>query len=91
VGNLLTQSLAYPTAPPLTTPRATSSGRPLLDESAIEGFLVGLPSTIQRGRSSRVHLDDNWKLSADTPKGNLVNLPDVQLGGWRAKPRNNST
>jgi hypothetical protein len=38
--------------------------------------------TIEPGRTTRVHLDDNWKPPADAPKGDLTTMPDGNPVGW---------
>jgi hypothetical protein len=37
---------------------------------------------IKAGRTTRVHLDDKWQPPADTPKDELVTMPDGKPVGW---------
>jgi hypothetical protein len=45
---------------------------------------VEVPVTIQRGRLTRVHLDDKWQLPPATPKTELVSTPRDEPVGWKA-------
>jgi hypothetical protein len=40
---------------------------------------------IERGRTTRIHLDNDWKIPSDAPKSELVTMPDGNPVGWRAK------
>jgi len=61
-------------------------GRYLVKAQANDYFRVSVPVTIKRGQTTSIHLDDNWKLPADTPRTELVSLPDGQPVGWQADP-----
>lgn len=72
----------YAKAPrPVTLP----AGRYLVKAQANDYFWVDVPVTIEGGQTTRVHLDDNWKLPADTPKTELVSLPNGKPVGWQAE------
>jgi hypothetical protein len=62
------------------------AGRYLVKAQANDYFWVEVPVTIERGQTTRVHLDDNWKLPAQTPKTELVSLPNGNPVGWHAEP-----
>ena len=50
-----------------------------------EGFVhVEVPIVIERGRTTRVHLDAEWKPPVDASKSELVTLPNSYAVGWRA-------
>jgi hypothetical protein len=66
-------------------PVALPAGRYLVKAHAKDYFWVNVPVTIERGRTTRVHLDDNWKLPANTPKTELVSMPNGNPVGWRAE------
>jgi hypothetical protein len=72
----------YATAP---RPVALPTGRYLVKAQAEDYFRVEVPVTIERGRTTKVHLDDNWKLPPDTPKSQLVCMPNGNPVGWRAE------
>jgi len=74
------------------TPRQVGlpAGRYVVKAEASDYSVVQVPVTIQRGRITRIHLDDNWKLSAETPQNELVNLPNGKPVGWRADSTNQS-
>jgi hypothetical protein len=72
----------YDAAPRLV---ALPAGRYLLKTQANEYVCVDVPVTIERGRTTKVHLDDQWKLPADTAKKELVSLPDGNPVGWSAE------
>ncbi|HEV2436817.1 MAG TPA: hypothetical protein VG077_12525 [Verrucomicrobiae bacterium] len=61
-------------------------GRYLVEAQANDYFRVSLPVTIESGQTTRVHLDDHWKPPADTPKTELVWLPNGNAVGWQAEP-----
>jgi len=72
----------YDAAPCLV---ALPAGRYLVKAQANDYVCVDVPVTIERGRTTKVHLDDQWKLPADTAKRELVNLPDGNPVGWCAE------
>jgi len=45
---------------------------------------VEVPVTIERGRTTKVHLDDRWQLPAYASNGQLVSLPNHEPVGWLA-------
>jgi hypothetical protein len=47
-------------------------------------FQVEVPVIIERGRLTRVHLDDKWHLPPATPKTELVAPPNGEPVGWKA-------
>ena len=49
-----------------------------------EGLLVNIPVVIERDRTTKVHLDEKWKLPADTQKTEVVSAPGGYPVGWRA-------
>ena len=65
---------------------ALPAGRYLVRAQAADYLRVEVPVTIERGRTTRVHLDDKWKLPPDTPNRELVSLPNGNPVGWRAEP-----
>ena len=60
------------------------AGRYFLKAQANDYLWVDVPVTIERGQTTRVHLDDNWKLPATASKAELVSLPNGNPAGWRA-------
>ena len=60
------------------------AGRYFLKAQANDYLWVDVPVTIERGQTTRVHLDDNWKLPANASKTELVSLPNGNPAGWRA-------
>jgi hypothetical protein len=60
-------------------------GRYIVKAQAKDYLQVEVPVTIERGRTTRVHLDDKWNLPADTSKRELVSLPNGNPVGWRAE------
>jgi hypothetical protein len=57
-----------------------------LVKARAENYLpVVVPVTVVPGRTTRVYLDDQWQLPADTPKKELVSLPDGSPVGWCAE------
>jgi hypothetical protein len=60
------------------------AGRYLVKAEAKDHFWVKVPVTIDIGRTTRVHLDDNWKPPGNAPKGDLVTMPSGSPVGWRA-------
>jgi hypothetical protein len=63
---------------------ALPAGRYLVVAQATDYFWVSVPVVIDRGRTTRVHLDDSWKLPSETPQTSVVSLPDGIPVGWRA-------
>jgi len=63
---------------------ALPAGRYLLKAQANDYLRVSVPVTIKRGQTTTLHLDDNWKLPPDTPKTELVCLPNGNPVGWQA-------
>jgi hypothetical protein len=63
---------------------ALPAGRYLVKAQAKDYFWVEVPVTIERGRTTRVHLDDNWKLPATAPTSGIVSLPNGKPVGWSA-------
>ena len=61
------------------------AGRYLVRAEAEDYVSVEVPVVIERGRTTRVHLDDNWKLAPGTPGRELVSLPNGNPVGWRAE------
>ena len=45
---------------------------------------VTVPVVIERGRTTKVHLDDNWQPLRGTQKNQVVSAPDGNPAGWRA-------
>ena len=64
---------------------ALPAGQYLVKAQAKDYRQVELTVTIERGRTTRAHLDGNWKLPAATPKNELVAMPNGQPVGWRAQ------
>ncbi len=64
---------------------ALPSGNYLVRSRANDYLRVEVPVIIERGRTTRVHLDGGWKYPAGTPMNELVSLPDGNPVGWRAK------
>jgi hypothetical protein len=65
---------------------ALPTGRYLVKAQAKDYLWVEVPVTIERGRTTGVHLDDKWQPSADIPKAELVVTPKGNPVGWRAEP-----
>jgi hypothetical protein len=61
------------------------AGRYLVKARAKDYLRVEVPVTIEPGRTTRIHLDDNWKPAADTPNREWVSLPNGNPVGWRAE------
>ncbi|MGP8198390.1 MAG: hypothetical protein ACLQU4_02675 [Limisphaerales bacterium] len=62
-------------------------GSYVVKAQAKDYFWVNVPVTIERGRTTRVHLDENWRPPADAPKDEVVIGPDGSPVGWRAPSR----
>jgi hypothetical protein len=67
---------------------ALPAGRYVIKAEAGDYSMVQVPVTIERGRTTRVHLDDNWNAPADTPRNELVGMPNGKPAGWRADSTN---
>ena len=63
---------------------ALPAGRYLVKAKANDFLWVAVPVTIEHGRTTRVHLADNWQIPADAPKSELVSMPNGNPIGWRA-------
>src|SRR5208337_4182405 len=63
---------------------ALPAGRYLVKAKADDYLWVAVPVTIEGGRTTRVHLADNWKTALDASKSALVNMPNGNPIGWRA-------
>jgi hypothetical protein len=61
------------------------AGKYLVKAQAKDYFWVEVPVTIESGHTTRIHLDDNWKLPADVSKKELVSLPNGRPVGWLAE------
>jgi hypothetical protein len=64
---------------------ALPAGQYLVKAQAQDYLQVEVPVTIEAGRTTRVHLDNNWKLPASTSKRELVSTPNGIPVGWRAE------
>lgn len=65
---------------------ALPAGQYLVKARAQDYLRVEVPVLIEPGRTTKVHLDDNWKLPAGTPRSELVSTPNGNPVGWRAEP-----
>jgi hypothetical protein len=65
---------------------ALPAGRYLVKARANDYLRVEIPVIIQGGRTSRAHLDGNWKPPAGIPKREVVSMPNGNPVGWRAEP-----
>ena len=65
---------------------ALPAGQYLVKAEANGYFQAQVPVTIERGRTTEVHLDEHWKLPPGAPANELVSLPDGHPVGWRAGP-----
>ncbi len=67
------------------TPRrvALPPGHYLVWAPATDYLRVQVPVIIERGRLTRVHLDNEWRLPATTPRTEVVCTPNGQPVGWR--------
>jgi hypothetical protein len=59
-------------------------GRYLVKAQASDYYWVNVPVTVERGRTTRVHLDDNWQPPERAANKELVIGPDGNPVGWRA-------
>lgn len=68
-------------------PRKVSlpAGWYLVKAEAEDYSLVEAPVHIESGRTTRVHLDDNWRPPPSVPKSEIVSAPDGIPVGWRAE------
>ena len=64
---------------------ALQPGNYIVRSRANDYLRVEVPVIIERGRTTRVHLDGDWKYPAGTQMRELVSLPDGNPVGWRAK------
>ncbi|MDB6022963.1 MAG: hypothetical protein JWQ04_2820 [Pedosphaera sp.] len=62
---------------------ALPPGRYLVKAQAQDYSLAEVPVKIERGRTTRVHLDDQWKPLANAPNRGVVTLPNGNPVGWR--------
>lgn len=60
-------------------------GQYLVKAQAKDYLWVEVPVTIAPGRTTRVHLDDNWNLPAAVAKRDFISLPNGHPVGWRAE------
>jgi hypothetical protein len=72
----------YEKAPRLVT---LPPGKYLVKAQAKDYFWVNVPVTIKRGRTTRVHLDQDWQIPTYAAKTDVVSLPDGNPVGWRAE------
>jgi hypothetical protein len=70
----------------LTSPRLVSlrPGNYTVKAQATEWLSVNVPVIIECGRTTKVHLDENWKPPAGTQKTEVVSAPGGYPVGWRA-------
>lgn len=64
-------------------PVALSAGQYLVKAPAKNGCWLEVPVVIEPGRTTRVHLDGDWKYPAGTPGAALVDSPAGYPVGWR--------
>ncbi len=71
-----------------TSPRLVSlqPGNYTVRARATEWLSANVPVVIERGRTTKVHLDKNWKPPVGTPKTEIVSAPGGYPVGWRADP-----
>ena len=68
---------------------ALPAGKYIVKAQAEDYLWVEVPVTIERGRTTRVRLDDNWKPAVDAPRQEMVTMPNGNPVGWRTNsPRN---
>jgi hypothetical protein len=60
-------------------------GKYLVKAEANDDSWVNVPVMIEPGRTTRIHLDDNWPVPAYASKNDLVSLPNGYPIGWQAK------
>jgi hypothetical protein len=61
---------------------ALPPGRYLVQAQAADYFEAEVPVTIELGRTTRVHLDDQWQAPASVAKSEVVSLPNGMPVGW---------
>ncbi|MGD0613874.1 MAG: hypothetical protein ABSA69_00345, partial [Verrucomicrobiota bacterium] len=61
-------------------------GRYLVKAQAKDYLRVHVPVVIERGRITRVHLDDAWALPATSKETEVVSVPAGYPVGWSAGP-----
>jgi hypothetical protein len=64
------------------------AGKYLVKARANDYLTVMVPVRIECGRTTTVHLDDNWNMPAGVPVTAVVSLPNGQAVGWRASSTN---
>lgn len=64
---------------------ALPAGTYLIEAHASDYFRVDVPVTIERGRTTRVHLDGQWRVPGYAPKTEVVCLPSGSPVGWLAE------
>lgn len=71
-----------------TAPRrvALAAGRYFIQAQANDYLWVKVPVTIEAGRITKVHLDDQWRQPGNASVKQLVCLPNGYPVGWRAQP-----
>jgi hypothetical protein len=71
-----------------TSPRLVSlkPGTYTVKARAEDWLSVKIPVLIEPGRTTKVHLDDNWRPPAGTPKAEVVTSPGGHPVGWSADP-----
>ena len=69
-----------------TSPRLVSlrPGNYTVRAQSAEGLSVNVPVVIERGRTTKVHLDENWRPPAGTQKTEIVSALGNYPVGWRA-------
>ena len=72
----------------LTSPRQVSlpPGNYTVSARSKAWLAVNVPVVIKRGRTTKVHLDENWKPPVGTPKTEIVSAPGGYPVGWRVDP-----
>ena len=60
-----------------------AAGKYLVKAQANDYFWVEVPVMIERGETTRVHLDDHWQVPANASKAVVVSLPNGNPVGWR--------
>jgi hypothetical protein len=70
-----------------TSPRLVSlrPGHYTVRARSGERLSVSVPVVIERGLTTKVHLDEKWEPPAGTPKTEVVSAPDGNPVGWRAE------
>ncbi len=70
-----------------TTPRLITlpPGKYIVKAQAEDYSWVNVPVRIERGRTTRVHLDQKWQVPVYAAKTDLVSLPNGNPVGWRAE------